>query len=79
MAKNNGRGGGVHTTPNPKGSGWVNQQGGDILSTHRLKDRAEEAGRSQAKEQGVEHTIHKRDGTIGEKNSYGHDPKSSKG
>ncbi|NRD57696.1 DUF2188 domain-containing protein [Corallococcus exiguus] len=79
MAKNTNRGGGVHTTPNPNGSGWVNQQGGEIISTHRLKERAVEAGRSHAKEQETEHTIHKVNGTIGEKNSYGNDPASSKG
>ena len=27
----------------------------------------------------VEHLVHKRDGTIGERNSYGNDPSASKG
>lgn len=32
-----------------------------------------------ARDRGVEHVIKKMDGTIGEKNSYGNDPESSKG
>ncbi|RYZ37205.1 MAG: DUF2188 domain-containing protein [Myxococcaceae bacterium] len=79
MARHTGRGGGVHTTPNPNGKGWVNQRGGEIESTHRLKERAVESGRAQAMAQETEHTIHNRDGTIGYKNSYGNDPRSSKG
>jgi uncharacterized protein DUF2188 len=36
-------------------------------------------GRAAAKRDGVEHAIKKLDGSIGEKNSYGNDPRSSKG
>jgi len=36
-------------------------------------------GRAAAKRDRVEHTIKKKDGTIGEKNSYGNDPRRSKG
>lgn len=39
----------------------------------------EAVGRQMAKNRGVEHTIKKMDGTIGEKNSYGNDPRKSKG
>lgn len=73
-----GKKAGVHTTPNPAGKGWVNQQGGEILSTHRLKDRAVEQGRADAKQDKVEHTIRNADGTIGRKNSYGGDPNPPK-
>lgn len=31
-------------------------------------------GREMARERGVEHTVRKLDGMIGEKNSYGNDP-----
>ncbi len=69
---------GVHTTPNPNGKGWVNQQGGEVLSSHRLKERAVEQGRSDAQKAKVEHTIHNKDGKIGTKNSYGGDPNPPK-
>ncbi len=69
---------GVHTTPNPAGKGWVNQQGGDVLSNHRLKERAVEQGRAKARQAKVEHTIHNKDGRIGTKNSYGGDPNPPK-
>lgn len=68
-----GKKAGVHTTPNPSGKGWVNQQGGEVLSSHRLKQRAVEQGRSEAQKDKVEHTIHNKDGVIGRKNSYGAD------
>lgn len=74
-----GRGGGVHTTRKPGGSGWINQADGKVLSEHRLKDRAVDKGREQAKDLSTEHTIHGRDGTIQEKNSYGNDPPKKKG
>ena len=74
-----GRGGGVHTTPKPSGSGWLNQAGGRVISEHRLKSRAVEAGRQAAKDRQAEHTIHNADGKIGEKNSYGNDPPKRKG
>jgi hypothetical protein len=79
MAKKGGRGGGVHTTPNPSGSGWVNQVGGKVISEHRRKETAEDAGRKEAERRETEHTIHKRNGQIGEKNSYGNDPPEKKG
>lgn len=63
----------VHTTPNPKGAGWVNQAGGRVVSTHRLKERAVEHGRGVAQTRKTEHAIHNRDGQIGRKNSYGGD------
>lgn len=68
------RGGGVHTTPAPRGAGWVNQSGGDVISRHRTKREAVAAGRSAARAQRTEHTIHRKDGRIGQKNSYGNDP-----
>jgi len=65
---------GVHTTPNPDGKGWVNQVGGEVVSTHRLKERAVERGRDIARERASEHTVHNTNGQIGRKNSYGNDP-----
>jgi len=68
------RGGGVHTVPAATGSGWWNEENGRVLSRHRIKDVAVEAGRVIAKKLEVEHTIHREDGVISEKNSYGNDP-----
>lgn len=64
----------VHTTPNPSGKGWVNQVGGKVMSQHRTQENAAARGRSIAKQNESEHAIHRRDGTIGTKNSYGNDP-----
>ncbi|MBA3800746.1 MAG: DUF2188 domain-containing protein [Geodermatophilaceae bacterium] len=43
------------------------------------KAEAQAAGRTAAKKDGVEHLIHKKDGTIGDRNSYGHDPHPTEG
>lgn len=68
----------VHTTPNPNGAGWVNQVGGQVVSNHRLKERAVERGREEAQERHTEHAIHNLNGEIGRKNSYGGDPNPPK-
>jgi hypothetical protein len=62
----------VHTVPSE--NGWANKQGGKTVSQHRTKQNAQEAGRRQAKRSQTEHVIHKKNGQIGEKNSYGNDP-----
>jgi hypothetical protein len=68
----------VHTVPTDKG--WANKlPGGKVLSNHKRKDTAQAAGRKQAIQREAEHLIHKKDGTIGQKNSYGNDPRRSKG
>ena len=43
------------------------------------KADAQAAGRATAKREGTEHVVHKRDGRIGERNSYGNDPYPPKG
>ena len=69
----------VHTTPNANGSGWVNSVGGKPEGTvHRTQRTAAERGREIARQNHSEHAIHRRDGTIGEKNSYGNDPNPPK-
>lgn len=62
----------VHTVPS--NNGWANKQGGTEISRHRTKGVAEIEGRRQAKRSETEHVIHKSNGQIGEKNSYGNDP-----
>jgi hypothetical protein len=72
------QGGGVHTVPKPDGSGWANEENGRTVSNHRTKEAAVEAGRTLARREATEHTIHKMDGSVGEKNSYGNDPNPPK-
>jgi hypothetical protein len=60
--------------PSPISAGWWNKVDGKVISRHRLKENAVEAGRAVARELKVEHTIHLSDGSIGDKNSYGNDP-----
>lgn len=69
----------VHTVPH--GDGWANRRAGSeqITKAFDRKADAQAAGRTTAKNDKVEHLIHKRDGTIGERNSYGNDPNKSKG
>lgn len=62
----------IHTVPSD--SGWSNKQGGTVISSHRTKVAAENEGRLQAKRSETEHVIHKTNGQISEKNSYGNDP-----
>lgn len=73
------RGRGVHTTPAAEGSGWWNKVDGKALPRHRRKEDAVEAGREIARKLRVEHSIHRADGVISEKNSYGADGFPPKG
>ena len=72
-----GTSGAVHTVPS--GSGWADRVNGRTVSEHRKKEPAEKAGRSEAIDRKTEHVIHNRGGEIGERNSYGNDPKNRKG
>lgn len=60
---------------------WKNRHEGSdrAISTHTTKDEAVQAGKEAAQKAGVEHVIKKMDGTIGEKNSYGNDPRNVPG
>ncbi|HZG83845.1 DUF2188 domain-containing protein [Paenibacillus sp.] len=68
----------VHTVPNKDGKGWVNKQGGEVISTHRTKANAEQRGRAEAKADQTEHRVHNKDGKIAKANSYGNDPNPPK-
>lgn len=63
----------VHTVRNSEGKGWVNKVGGEVVSGHRTQEIAVVKGRDIARKNQSEHAIHRRDGTIGRKNSYGND------
>lgn len=71
--------GDVHTVPH--NDGWANRVEGNqrVSNTAATKAEAQAQGRRMAQERGVEHQIHKLDGTIGDRNSYGNDPRRSKG
>ncbi len=64
----------VHTVPH--GEGWANRrEGSDRVSKNfDTKAEAQAAGRVTACNENTEHLIHRMDGTIGERNSYGNDP-----
>lgn len=60
---------------------WKNRpQGNDRASSvHSTKAEAQAAGRDMAKDRKVEHIIKNMNGQIGQRNSYGNDPRRSKG
>jgi hypothetical protein len=64
----------IHTVPHE--GGWANRREGAerVSRVFPTKDEAQSAGRGTARREHVEHVIHRRDGTIGEKNSYEPDP-----
>ncbi len=69
----------VHTVPH--GDGWANRRAGSdrVNKVYSTKAEAQAAGRETACREQTEHLIHRRDGTIGERNSYGNDPHPPKG
>jgi hypothetical protein len=71
--------GDVHTVPH--NDGWANKVEGKsrVSNTSPTKAAAQAKGREMAKKAKVEHHIHKKDGTIGNRNSYGTDPHRSRG
>jgi Uncharacterized protein conserved in bacteria (DUF2188) len=64
-----------------QGGKWKNKVEGEdsAESTHDTKDEATQAGRDMARARKVEHIIKNMDGTIAERNSYGHDPRNIPG
>jgi len=70
----------IHTVPDGDG-GWINRTEGSDRGFGRAdtKSEAEQIGRDSAQRRGVEQISHRRDGTIGERRSYGHDPFPPKG
>lgn len=64
----------IHTVSHE--GGWANKRAGSgkASKVFDTKSEAQAAGRETAKRSGTEHLIHKKDGTIGDRNSYGNDP-----
>ena len=73
--------GDIETYHDPDTGKWKNRvEGhGDLDADYDRRDEAVEEGRDQARERKVEHIVHNLDGTIGERNSYGHDPRDIPG
>jgi hypothetical protein len=71
--------GDVHVVPSA--SGWRVEIAADgrARSTHRTQREAREAAREIARKNRRELFVHGRDGKIRERNTYGKDPRSSKG
>ena len=65
----------VHTVPHDKG--WGNKRAGAerVSKVFKTKAEAVKAGRETARREKTEHIIHTADGKIGERNSYGNDPR----
>lgn len=72
--------GNQHVTPHPDG-GWQVKGAGNSRATARTNTQAEaiDIGRSIARNQGSELVIHRPNGQIRAKDSYGNDPYPPKG
>ena len=68
-----------HVVKNPSG-GWAIKKGGSSKATkvHKTQKEAIDHGREIAKNQNAELYIHRQDGKIRQKDSYGKDPKPPK-
>jgi len=64
-----------------EGDQWKNKTEGESRANgvFETKAEAQAAGRAMAKKRGVEHIIRNMDGEIGQRNSYGNDPRNTKG
>lgn len=69
----------IHVVHSETGWDVIYENTDGIISTHDTKTIAVTAAIKLAKKDKVELIIHKMDGTIQEKNSYGNDPRSIKG
>jgi hypothetical protein len=69
----------VHTVPHE--GGWANRREGAarVAKVFPTKAAAQQAGRETAIRDGVEHLVHKKNGQIGDRNSYGGDRYPPKG
>ncbi|MDT0116627.1 DUF2188 domain-containing protein [Microbacterium sp. PRF11] len=60
---------------------WKSKVDGSSRAAHVGGNKAEQTavGRDMARERGVEHRITRQDGAVTQQNSYGNDPRRSKG
>lgn len=71
----------IHVVPDEKQSGWRVVREGQKRAIARTDTQAdaEKKGRSVARRDKVEFNLHRKDGTVREKDSYGNDPRNIKG
>lgn len=71
---------GKHVVPRPNGE-WAVRNSGASKATKVFDTQAEaiKFGRNAARRDGVEFYVHRKDGTIRERDSYGRDPHPPKG
>lgn len=69
----------VHTVPH--GDAWANRRAGSnrVSKEFSTKAEAQAAGRNTARREQTEHVIHRKDGTIRERSSFGNDPYPPRG
>ncbi len=63
----------VHIVKQPEKSGWDVKQAGAVQSSHRTQGAAIDKGISQAKRDKVDVVVHRPDGRIRSKDSYGNE------
>lgn len=69
-----------HVVPNQNGGWDIEVSGGQRAIKHfDIKQDAIDAARGISRNQNSELVIHNKDGSIGQKDSHGHDPKNIKG
>jgi hypothetical protein len=73
--------GDVHVVPDPKGKGWKVTREGQKRAVAKTDTQAaaDQRGRQVAKNSKVEYNLHGKDGRVREKDSYGNDPRRTKG
>lgn len=73
--------GDIHTVPDPGGKGWKVVREGQDRAVARAATQAEadKRGRETARRSKVEYSLHGRNGQVRAKDSYGSDPRRSKG
>lgn len=80
MAHEPGKGKNVHVTPREGGDWAVKKSGAQRASSvHERKSDAVKVARAAARKEQSELVVHNKDGRIAEKDSHGHDPRSSRG
>lgn len=69
----------IHVVPTGDGWGTIRQGGSRHTNPSRTQADAIDAARDQARRDGVELFVHRPDGRIRDRDSYGNDPTSSRG
>jgi Uncharacterized protein conserved in bacteria (DUF2188) len=80
MAHKGKKGPDVHVTPRKDGDWAVKKAGAERASSvHERKSDAVKVARQASRKEQSELVVHNKDGKIAQKDSHGHDPRTSKG